>query len=94
MDLSPSGQYAVVNMNMSAPPYVFTQNDNSVLFQFTLPTQCAVDFDGDGHVAVQDIFAFLTAWFAGDPRADFDHQGGLAVQDIFAFLSGWFAGCQ
>lgn len=28
---------------------------------------CPADFDGDGAVAVPDIFAFLTDWFAGCP---------------------------
>jgi hypothetical protein len=54
---------------------------------------CAADFDGNGAVAVPDIFAFLSAWFAQDPSADIDGQGGIAVPDIFAFLSLWFAGC-
>jgi hypothetical protein len=54
---------------------------------------CAVDFDCSGTVTVQDIFAYLNAWFGGDPRADFDGTPGLAVQDIFAFLNAWFAGC-
>jgi hypothetical protein len=56
-------------------------------------TECAADFDGNGQVQVPDIFAFLSAWFAQDPRADFDGNGGIAVPDIFAFLSAWFAGC-
>jgi hypothetical protein len=63
---------------------------------FTLvisPSACAPDFDHDGHVAVADIFAFLNAWFAGDPRADFSGNGVLEVADIFAFLNAWFAGC-
>ena len=42
---------------------------------------------------VQDIFDFLTAWFAGMPAADFNHVNGLSVQDIFDFLGAWFAGC-
>ncbi|MBX3404140.1 MAG: hypothetical protein KF699_12080 [Phycisphaeraceae bacterium] len=54
---------------------------------------CPADFDGDGVVGVPDIFAFLAAWFAYEPRADFDNNGVLAVPDIFAFLSAWFAGC-
>jgi VCBS repeat-containing protein len=28
---------------------------------------CPVDLDGDGHAGVQDLFAYLTAWFAGCP---------------------------
>lgn len=56
-------------------------------------TGCEADFDGDGTVAVPDIFAFLSAWFANDSAADFDGNGSIAVPDIFAFLSAWFAGC-
>jgi hypothetical protein len=52
----------------------------------------SVDFDGVGGLTVQDIFAYLNAWFASDPRADFN-GGGLAAQDIFDFLNAWFAGC-
>jgi len=59
---------------------------------------CPADFDGDGQVAVPDIFAFLSAWFAGPEsagawRTDFDGSCGVGVPDIFAFLSAWFAGC-
>ena len=43
---------------------------------------------------VTDIFAFLGAWFAGDPRSDFDGANGIQVADIFAFLSAWFTGCR
>jgi len=56
-------------------------------------TNCAADFNADGTVGVQDIFAFLSAWFSNDPRADVDGTPGVAVPDIFAFLSAWFAGC-
>jgi uncharacterized membrane protein len=55
-------------------------------------TVCPVDFDCSGSLTVQDIFAYLNAWFAGDPRADFN-GGGLSVPDIFDFLNAWFAGC-
>ena len=53
---------------------------------------CVADFNGVGGVSVQDIFDFLTAWFAGDPRADVS-GGGVGAQDIFDFLGVWFAGC-
>ncbi|MBX3407884.1 MAG: hypothetical protein KF869_14080 [Phycisphaeraceae bacterium] len=54
---------------------------------------CAADFDANGTRDVNDIFAFLGAWFANDPSANFDGVGGVGVDDIFAFLSAWFAGC-
>jgi hypothetical protein len=56
-------------------------------------TICAADFDCDGTVAVADVFAFINAWFAGDPSADIDGVNGLQVADIFAFLNTWFGGC-
>jgi|GEM_PF-2683227 len=63
---------------------------------------CPADFDGDTLVGVSDIFAFLSAWFAGcsaasdppcSPSADFNQDGLVDVTDIFAFLSQWFSGC-
>jgi probable HAF family extracellular repeat protein len=58
----------------------------------SLPPRCAPDFDGSNHLDVQDIIAFLNAWFALDPSADFNGLGGITVQDIFDFLSAWFSG--
>lgn len=58
------------------------------------PTACCrANFDAVGGVQVPDIFAFLSAWFAGDPAADIDGMNGVGVPDIFAFLSLWFEGC-
>ncbi len=57
------------------------------------PPPCPADFDGLNGVDIQDIFAFLNAWFAGSPSADFDGLNGVDIQDIFAFLNAWFAGC-
>ncbi len=54
---------------------------------------CPGDFDQNGTVAVNDIFAFLSAWFAGQPSADLDGTPGVGVPDIFAFLARWFAAC-
>ena len=51
----------------------------------------SVDADGNMAVNVQDIFAFLNLWFAGDARADFNATQGLTVQDIFDYLAAWFA---
>ncbi|HMN40660.1 MAG TPA: GC-type dockerin domain-anchored protein [Phycisphaerales bacterium] len=50
------------------------------------------DFNLSGQISVQDIFDFLNAWLAGDPRADFN-GGGLTVQDIFDYLNAWFVSC-
>jgi hypothetical protein len=67
-----------------------------------LHPHCLADFNLSGGVEVQDIFDFLSAWFAGcigqtsapcnGQNADFN-GGGLSVQDIFDFLNAWFVGC-
>ncbi len=54
---------------------------------------CIADFNHAGGVTVQDIFDFLLAYFAADPKADFNGIGGVTVQDIFDFLTAYFAGC-
>lgn len=56
-------------------------------------TCCKANFNQTGGVSVQDIFDFLTAWFAGAPASDVNGVGGITVQDIFDFLGFWFAGC-
>lgn len=52
---------------------------------------CPCDFNSSGRVTVEDIFAFLSAWFARSPAADFNGMGGITVQDIFDFLSCFFS---
>lgn len=56
-------------------------------------TPCVADFNLDGQRNVQDIFVFLSSWFAGAPESDIDGLNGRNVADIFQFLSRWFAGC-
>jgi hypothetical protein len=65
-----------------------------VYFRLTVQARCPGDFNNDDVVTVPDIFAFLSAWFAGLPSAEFDGAPGITVPDIFAFLSLWFAGCE
>jgi probable HAF family extracellular repeat protein len=57
------------------------------------PALCAADFNCSHALEVQDIFSFLTSWFALDPRADFNSASGITPQDIFDFLAAWFSGC-
>ncbi len=65
---------------------------NTVAADRTLEIRsCTADFNDDGTVNVPDIFAFLSAWFAGG--GDIDLSGTSTIPDIFAFLSRWFAGC-
>ena len=54
---------------------------------------CVADFNCSGAVTVQDIFDFLSAWFAHASSADVNGSGTVTVQDIFDFLNAWFAGC-
>jgi hypothetical protein len=54
---------------------------------------CPADFDCSEGLSVEDIFAYLDAWFAGNAAADLDADPGLQTNDIFAFLNAWFSGC-
>jgi hypothetical protein len=54
---------------------------------------CIADFTHTNGVDLLDIFAFLNAWFAGDPRANVNGTNGVDLLDIFFFLQHWFAGC-
>lgn len=54
---------------------------------------CYADFNTTNGTSVQDIFDYLTAWFASDSQANTDGTGGVTVNDIFTFLAAWFAGC-
>jgi ELWxxDGT repeat protein len=75
----------------------FSANAGDGVELYVLPL-CVADFDGDGNHAVTDIFAYLSAFFAGRPEgvpvgADVNGDTTVGVNDIFAFLSAWFAGC-
>lgn len=59
----------------------------------SLADECAADFNSSGTVTVQDIFDFLSAYFAALPAADFNGVGGITVQDIFDYLAAYFVGC-
>ena len=62
-------------------------------YPFQLFGYCPGDFNASGTVSVQDIFDFLSAWFASSASADVNLAGGVSVQDIFDFLSAWFQTC-
>ena len=57
------------------------------------PTICRADFNGDDGISVQDVFEFLAAYFANEPRADVNASVTLSVEDVFTFLNDYFAGC-
>lgn len=52
---------------------------------------CLADFNASGAVNSQDLFDFLTAFFAGN--ADVNRDGSVNSQDFFDFLALFFAGC-
>jgi len=64
-----------------------------VFYRMSVFARCSGDFDNNDVVAVPDIFAFLSAWFAQTYTADFNRDGTISVPDIFAFLSAWFSPC-
>jgi hypothetical protein len=62
----------------------------------TTPTQapiCHADFDGNGRLGQQDLFAFLEAYFGGQPAADMDASGSVKSSDLYLFLDAYFRGC-
>ncbi len=62
-------------------------------FPFELYARCAADYNQSGTVTVQDLFDFLSEYFAEAPATDVDGSGALGVQDVFTFLERWFTGC-
>jgi hypothetical protein len=56
---------------------------------------CYANYNKANGITVQDIFDFLSDWFANSPLAKVGGDGTsgpLSVQNIFDFLSAWFAG--
>jgi 1,4-alpha-glucan branching enzyme len=89
----PSGEFTTVATAAGIHP-------RSVVFDLPAHTVvlleqvlCPGDFNADGVRQPSDIFAFLNAYFAGDPRGDFDGNGVRQPADIFGFLNAYFAAC-
>ncbi len=54
---------------------------------------CRADINRSGAVTPQDLFDFLSAWFALAPRGDFNTNLDITPQDLFDFLAAFFTGC-
>jgi hypothetical protein len=55
--------------------------------------QCPADFGGIGVAQINDIFIYLNAWFAGNPRCNVNGDSIVTIDDIFVFINIWFARC-
>ncbi len=86
--ISPNGSYLLFEGTATDPVSLVARRGT-----FLVTLRCLGDFNASGSVTVQDIFDFLTAFFAGDISADVNGQGGVSTQDIFDFLTLWFGGC-
>lgn len=92
----------ILQARNETPPRELDANNNGVLDSCDLLDPCAANFNHTGGVTVQDLFDFLSAWFAGCTTAtasgpcqfgsaDFNDSRLVSVQDIFDFLGAWFA---
>jgi hypothetical protein len=54
---------------------------------------CVADFNASGRVTSEDVFAFLSAWFAGNQTADVDARAGVSTGDLFEFIGAYVNGC-
>ncbi|MEI7658967.1 MAG: immunoglobulin domain-containing protein [Phycisphaerae bacterium] len=54
---------------------------------------CLSDFNRDGGVDGEDLFAFFMAWEGGLSEADTNQDGGIDGGDVNAFFAKWEAGC-
>lgn len=50
----------------------------------------ASDWNRDGAVTMDDLWAFLNGWFAG--AGDANKDGQTSTDDVYTFLNAWFDG--
>lgn len=55
------------------------------------PAPWSADFNCNGTVSANDVFAYLDAFFTASCTADVDRNGAVEAGDIFHFLSNFFA---
>ncbi|MFN7021034.1 MAG: GC-type dockerin domain-anchored protein [Phycisphaerales bacterium] len=54
---------------------------------------CPADLNDDRRCTVEDLFAFVGAWFGGQRAGDFNRDGTGTIDDVFEFLEAYFRGC-
>jgi hypothetical protein len=87
-----AGTYSVsagASLSQSGPGSQSLSDAGSLGF---VPSSCRPDVDGNIGLSVNDLFAFVAAFF-GPGGADYNRSGTTTVQDLFDFLAGYFAGC-
>jgi len=57
------------------------------------PPACPADLNLDGQTSLDDLFAFLNAFDAGDFAADIEAVPGVDLNDFFVFLNSFDQGC-
>lgn len=86
-----------VFLNASAPGEYRVEVSNGCQTVASAPVTVAIcvgDYNcSGGQPTTQDIFDFLTGFFAGESAADINASGGVSTQDLFDFLSVYFLGC-
>ena len=89
-DLTGSGLSDIVTAKGPGSP---TSGRVFVRHNLTAPPPCIADWNGDGEVDINDFFAYLSDFEAGDPRADLNNDGEIDVTDFLIFLQEFEDGC-
>lgn len=79
-----------ITLDLTIASAAVTLNSTAALAAPGTRLPCPCDINASNSVTIQDIFDFLSLWFAADPRADFNHAGGITIQDVFDYLTCWF----
>ncbi len=81
------GEVGVLDCVVTAPCGTLTSRT------WRIDAPCISDFNRDGIVALNDVFAFIGAYFANSASANINGVGGITPQDVFDFLNAFLAGC-
>ena len=54
-----------------------------------IPAHIDADYNHSGLVDIDDLFDYLTGWFAGKPSADTNLNGVLEIQDVLGYVNLW-----